>query len=613
MKDEIEEEMDEVENENNKNKFIKGGKKKRKFDTLLKKADPTKPNNFDFALRNAEVYDHFKNQIIKPGLDVSSSGMLLNYILTDIAGGDLALDKSACGISSKDPNVYYKLKYLSNFKRDYIRFINAKTNYHSIVLIPDHYVYDIFNLYFLPSNQATLNKDGNNMKFNILKYINNSSVKILTNNHYVNSYFFLKNSLKFLLRMIEHLQRHLRQNLSEQLGGDKSKSGEFSNKTLQYLLSNANVAQDLVQDQNFRKALENLPENIIVNEGFEEYKKCTPEQKQSLNKIRKELINQLPTALQKSSDENGDGSDKEGGEQGNIKPGNKPISSNSSKHLDKVKDDLMEGALQQSADYSEFENSIKNAESEESFGSGNDMGAISEINSYQSIIDQLKRMDISKTNVTYIFENILNKIKSHFKFSDKYKNESLIDSDIIDSINEQELMLTEFDLFNLNVEDVTTKNRQKEGKLVVYVDISGSMDGEKLIIAKALIVKLWNLGIVEKVYFFDTRIYGTKKNPLKEVYLRNSGGGTSFTSVYNNIQAKRKESFKEKHALVITDGEDHLTHYDPNIFWVGIGREANFNCFKKNNQDSQQYIERKQCINFSVDRKTMRYKMTIIK
>lgn len=113
--------------------------------------------------------------------------------------------------------------------------------------------------------------------------------------------------------------------------------------------------------------------------------------------------------------------------------------------------------------------------------------------------------------------------------------------------------------------------QKKQGPIVVAVDTSGSMSGQREHWSKAVAIALLEIAGLQKrnfaVVFFDTRPYKIieiekgKATPqeILDVAETHTGGGTSFQPALEaclNVMSKSK--FDKADLVFITDGEDHI-------------------------------------------------------
>ena len=112
--------------------------------------------------------------------------------------------------------------------------------------------------------------------------------------------------------------------------------------------------------------------------------------------------------------------------------------------------------------------------------------------------------------------------------------------------------------------------------MILYVDISGSMQGERELWAKSIAYVVAEECLKQNraihIHLFDTRIDQSvylEKNrkdndKLLDFVLRwSTGGGTSFCSVIDHTLSKHKDNVGKADVLMITDGNANVT--DPFI------------------------------------------------
>jgi hypothetical protein len=114
---------------------------------------------------------------------------------------------------------------------------------------------------------------------------------------------------------------------------------------------------------------------------------------------------------------------------------------------------------------------------------------------------------------------------------------------------------------------------------------------DRLTFAKAVLIKLKRMDVINEVYTFNTNI--KKRNTeLNDLLTIDNSGGTSINRVVNHIAEQGVN------AIVITDADDHLNAYSSNAFFLGVAG-SNFRCF--NPVCRKQYVENKQLIQFTGD------------
>jgi uncharacterized protein with von Willebrand factor type A (vWA) domain len=131
------------------------------------------------------------------------------------------------------------------------------------------------------------------------------------------------------------------------------------------------------------------------------------------------------------------------------------------------------------------------------------------------------------------------------------------------------------DFYEKSLLSYELKGMEKEGKgpIIIAVDNSGSMSGNREIWSKAIALTLLDIAIKQKrnfvLYHFNTRVTFTyEKIKNDSVDIENlfsamehfSSGGTSFKQVLDSALNKmEQDEFKKADVILITDGEadDH--------------------------------------------------------
>lgn len=231
-------------------------------------------------------------------------------------------------------------------------------------------------------------------------------------------------------------------------------------------------------------------------------------------------------------------------------------------------------------------------------GIGNEIADISIINNYELVRSILNNISISKSQIDLFFKSIMkysgNKL-GHLFTGDV----NILDADDISDINELEYLLEPLSRFNKL--EATVSEQTFNNKFDLYIDLSGSMKNgtsasDPIILAKAVGIKLINLGYVRNIFFFSTKIHGPfTNNDIIKIISITDGGGTSFNNVYRDIVERKSK------ALVITDGACDINCYIPDIYWIGIANHK-LGSFSKRIESSR-YIKNNQC--FAYDGKLL--------
>ena len=233
-----------------------------------------------------------------------------------------------------------------------------------------------------------------------------------------------------------------------------------------------------------------------------------------------------------------------------------------------------------------------------------------------SIINKFLSLKMNMNKVKPIIQKLLDNTRNYFTGKETVELVPFLDAESMDSIMDLELLHPK--LRNFFMDDIMVKDVKREGKIDVYIDISGSMGSlmtyndttiTGIDFAKSFAIQMVNMGLVNKVYLFDTSIYEIKATPLA-ITTANYGGGTSLNYVVKYIEQQGNN------ALVITDACDFCDTYTPLAYFIGIVG-ARFNSF--DSEVIAKYSEKRQAIEFDgqlvyeIDKKGRRCKSKIAK
>jgi len=227
--------------------------------------------------------------------------------------------------------------------------------------------------------------------------------------------------------------------------------------------------------------------------------------------------------------------------------------------------------------------------------------SLGEISEFMDYTEALKHIKLNENVVQSFIKNTLKLSESYF--SSKYTETAVefLEADVIDDLQAVEFLLPQLRAIGLT--EVNTHERKYHMKFDLFIDISGSMSSnmysmnEKgtsvsikgLDLAKITAIKLKNLGHVEDVYPFESSIH-KKLTEKSQIALMRCTGGTDITAVVRKVNETGRPS------VVITDMEDSIREYSPNVFFVGI-LDANFNNFKRD-AVGKQFLTNHQCIKY---------------
>jgi len=207
--------------------------------------------------------------------------------------------------------------------------------------------------------------------------------------------------------------------------------------------------------------------------------------------------------------------------------------------------------------------------------------------------DQLKRMKMNVNNLRDRLKNLLDKSLSYFQGKEITTYHSIFDAESLDGFQDYELLHPK--MRNFSIEDVLVKEVKRQGKIDIYIDISGSMQGtcngtgvSKLDFAKALALKMKEMDMLKDIYIFNDGVR-KRKNHIHDILAISCSGGTDIDKVvYNIIRTK-------SNAIVLTDAEDDCKIFSEKAYFIGVSG-ARFTMFK--HDILKQYADRKQLVIF---------------
>jgi hypothetical protein len=266
-------------------------------------------------------------------------------------------------------------------------------------------------------------------------------------------------------------------------------------------------------------------------------------------------------------------------------------------------DQAMEKA-QQEADQ-RIKDTEKTGETTGDLGCDKGMGdfSLGDIKEFMDYTEALEHISLDETTVSSFVKNTLKLSESYF--STKYTETQLefLEADVIDDLQGVEFLIPQ--LRAVGLEDVVTHERKYHMKFDIFIDISGSMDSRMynmskkgnssdtlrgIDLAKITAIKLKNLGHVEDVYPFESRVH-KKLTDKADIARMRVTGGTDIDRVIRQVEETDRPS------VVITDMQDSISVYSPNVFFVGI-LGASFESFRHSDV-GKQYLANHQCIKYN--------------
>jgi hypothetical protein len=213
------------------------------------------------------------------------------------------------------------------------------------------------------------------------------------------------------------------------------------------------------------------------------------------------------------------------------------------------------------------------------------------------IKSEVEMLNVNKHALEKAVNRILDKSTGHFSSKYKTYDEDLLDAQEVMDIDGLEYIHPIFQ--KTMVPELTTSERKYFGKFDLYIDHSGSMGSScglntshgqvsRTLLAKAIALRMKRMGILNNLYLFDDSVNQIKNTELN-ILLIGSGGGTRIENVLSNVRKTGKNS------VVLTDGDDHISTYLHNAYFVGVsvGTFHNFH-----GGDAKKYLQFQQCCIF---------------
>lgn len=473
---------------------------------------------------------------------------------------------------------------------------NIEKNYEQ--LMPRHLVNDLYSLYFNRAKNTKFSELGptNKVKFEILEQINNSLIKIVTNESHLGSFVYSQEITKFLYKKFMALppeqQEQLKKALDNTNQGDQQGDGQKKGQGQGGGKGKPNPNQKPGQNQ--AKGKPGGPG------GDEEAEGEIDEDQDSSN----------------SNDSQGDETRQERGpERGgaNNSNGNNSEKDMSQQQADKLADDL-EKMLGSKQAQKELDQAMK--EAEKKLDKLKDIGVdiehsselpeeeqkeiVKNLNNLDRIKSSLSQLAVSKEKTLAAVKKILSSTSNYYSKKAITTEVELFEADEFLEINGLEYLHPIFAKSKLF--DLTVTEKKFIGKFDLYVDCSGSMGagcGGKMLgnvpridLAKALAMQMKQMGILGNLYEFEDR---PKKilNTEMSILMMDARGGTNIESVLQNILKSGNNS------VVLTDGESHITSYTEKALFIGVGTD--FHYFRNYEGPGKQLIENEQCIMYDGD------------
>lgn len=463
---------------------------------------------------------------------------------------------------------------------------NIETEYSK--LLPSHLVNDLYSLYFNPTQKMKfegLNKT-NKVKFDILDNINNSLIKIVTNNSHIGSYVYTEEISKYLYKKFMELPPEQREQLKQALQncnqgsdgeeGDNEQDGEGQGRGSGKGDKNGKKGQRSDKDQNFGGRQDSESKEDSVRDPN--------------NSARGGANNSFGKPPEKDKDQ--------------------AAADKMAKDLEKMVQDL-KNHLNSKQSQKDLEKAFKEAEqkmdklkeigvdmdNDEEMPEEEKKEIIRNLNNLDSIRRSLSSLNTSKDKIMKAVNKILNGTTNYFSQKCIQNDVELFEADQILDINGIELLHPFFRKSRLL--DLSITERKYIGKFDLYIDCSGSMGAgcggdlqgvTRIDLAKSLALQMKELGILGDLYEFED--YPKKiSNTDISILMMSAGGGTNIENVMKSILKSGNNS------VVLSDGESYVQSYSHKALFIGIGTD--FHYFKHDNGIGSKFVENSQCIYYN--------------
>tara|TARA_R110000868_G_scaffold69210_4_gene204052 strand:- start:1273 stop:2961 length:1689 start_codon:yes stop_codon:yes gene_type:complete len=503
----------------------------------------------------------------------------LHYL--DVRALDASISSFVHENSFKNTPLFKKTQDKINAKRASKKLENYDvTKLHSEMIkiyddFPKEVSRDVFNQYYCENGKLQFENrsENNKYRYRMIDRANDPVTKVITRESHIKSMVFSRNMVQYYLSMFAIMKEEDPQEYQEmmnkiqqessQSNQDGNDGGDSKSDSKQQKSdgddSKGNDSKDDKGEPNGNKP----GEQSGSGKGDGEQQQDSPQS--ALDKLMEKFLNNPDNAAQKLYQEAMDTA--------------KETSSNLDETMSKEDmDDLWE----------------------ELANNPNKSGTLDKLSDgyLKQMQQKLSEIDINGDKLKSHLKKILDKSFSYFNAKEEPIFDEFLNSPNIDGILDFEFLHPKFRKFSL--EDIQVKDVRKSGKINVYVDVSGSMGSsanikdtkmDRLTFAKAVLIKLKRMDIINEVYTFNTNV--KKRNTeLNDLLTIDTSGGTSLNRVVNHIAEQGVN------AIVITDADDHLNTYSSNAFFLGVAG-SNFRYF--NPVCRKQYVENKQLIQFTGD------------
>lgn len=440
--------------------------------------------------------------------------------------------------------------------------------------LPQHLVDDIYSLYYNKPDHLQLEPldKTNSTKYKIIESINNSMIKIMTNNSHIGSYVFSEEICKFLYKRFMQLPPEQQQDLIDKLNNTNQQGKEEKKK------SKGSSSQS--QSNSGKDSQESNEQDQSEGSG---------DGKMGKNNKPSELNDHQNGSGSVDSNPNANNIDKTGSSAQGM--ANNSYGNNSKKDISQnAIDQMIDNLLNNTQGKKEFDQALKNAEQKieklkdagvdfdnsEELPEEEQIEIIQNLNNLDSLRGMYKSLQSSKDKVLKAIEKMLNNTDNYFSKKCITNDVDLFECEEILNINGMELLHPIFK--KSRIFDLSITERKYIGKVDLYVDCSGSMSSgcggdlstvSRIDLAKSLALQMKEMGILGDLYEFEDRPKKIKTSDISILMMAARGG--------TNIETVLKQIIKSNNnAVVLTDGESHVESYTHKAFFIGVGTDFSY-------------------------------------
>lgn len=453
---------------------------------------------------------------------------------------------------------------------------STATNDNLKKFLPNHLINDIYSMYY--NRPGRLEFEGlsktNKVKFNIMDSINNSLIKIVTNDSHIGSYVYTEEIGKYLYERFMSLPPE-------------------EQEQLQQALQNCNQGGDEGEEKEGEKA---------------ESKQKSAGKGESDNKAD-DTPNQSGQGQVDGSGEDGGNYDTGDSGQGmaNNSNGKNTKRDNSQESVDKMLEGLLNSKEAKKKLEESFEKAQEKLEKLKDVGIDYEMAEdlpddekneiIANLNNLDSIRRELTGLNTSKDKVLKAVEKILNGTTNYFSKKCITNDVELFEAEQLLDINGLEFLHPMFK--NSRIFDMSITERKYIGKFDLYIDCSGSMSSgcggdmssvQRITLAKSLAMQMKELGILGDLYEFEDRPKKINSTDIS-ILLMSANGGTDIEKVLRKIVETGNNS------VILTDGESGISTYTHKAFFIGVGTD--FSYFGNDGGAGEQLVKNDQCVAYN--------------